>query len=272
MIIPARLASTRLPRKLLLAETGKPLIRHTYEAVMACSRPVDVIVATDSQEIADIVRGFGGDARMTRIDHPSGTDRVAEVAQTLDAEIIVNVQGDEPEISPAAIDQVASIMEVRLDAIMATLACPIRSVADLHDPACVKVVCDPERRTARPGLIPDIRDLGRPTVVASSRARYFSRCPIPFTRGQPPESLINQEPPVWLRHIGIYAYRRNTLLSAARLQPSRLEQLEQLEQLRILESGGSIEVGMTECHVRGIDTRADYDQFVFRQTGRTTGL
>src|SRR6185503_12080451 len=137
IVIPARLAATRLPRKLLLAETGKPLIQHTYEAAANATKPMGVLVAADCEEIAAVVRSFGGRVELTSPDCPSGTDRVAEIACKLpDVEIIVNVQGDEPEISAAAIDLAVELLERNPEAVMSTLATPIRDKARLHDPAC----------------------------------------------------------------------------------------------------------------------------------------
>ena len=149
IVIPARLASTRLPRKLLLNETGKPLIQHTYEAACKATRPRGVLVAADDAEIATVVWGFGGWVEMTSPECASGTDRVAEVARKLtDVELLVNVQGDEPEISAAAIDLAVQLLEDNPAAVMATLATPIRSKDKLNDPACVKVVCDRTLRRA----------------------------------------------------------------------------------------------------------------------------
>src|SRR5580698_7212583 len=143
LVIPARLASTRLPRKLLLSETGKPLIQHTYEAARRAARPSGVCVATDHEEIAAAVRRFGGEVRMTSPECASGTDRVAEVARQMpEVEIFVNVQGDEPELSGEAIDLVIELLARDPGAVMATLATPIRSRRQLDDPACVKVVFD----------------------------------------------------------------------------------------------------------------------------------
>ena len=160
IIIPARLASTRLPRKLLLRETGKTLIQHTYEAASRATRPAGICVATDHAEIFDAVRSFGGQAEMTDPRAASGTDRVAEVARRLTAvEIVVNVQGDEPDLPAESIDLVIQLLEERPGAVMATLATPIRSRRQLQDPACVKVVFD-----------------------AAGRALYFSRSPIPCAR------------------------------------------------------------------------------------------
>lgn len=247
IIIPARLASTRLPRKLLLRDTGKSLIQHTYEAARRARRPRGVCVATDHEEIAAEVRSFGGQAEMTSPDCASGTDRVAEVARRLtDVDIVVNVQGDEPEIEGDAIDAAVELLETRPDVMMATLATPIRQRDKLLDPACVKVVCD-----------------------ASGRAIYFSRSPIPHAR-EWDDRLLAAEPPHFFQHIGLYAYRRDFLLSLAAMPPSPLEQIEKLEQLRVLQAGHSIAVAVVPHATQGIDTPQDYAAFVERQRRRAT--
>src|SRR6478609_6343971 len=147
IVIPARLASTRLPRKLLLAETGKPLIQHTYEAAQKAARPSGVLIAADCEEIAAVVRSFGGRVELTSPDCASGTDRVAEIARKLpNVEVLVNVQGDEPEISAAAIDLAVELLEHNRWAVMSTLATPIRTKDKLHDPSCVKVIFDQHHR------------------------------------------------------------------------------------------------------------------------------
>ncbi len=241
VVIPARLASTRLPRKLLLAETGKPLLQHTYEASLGAKRPVAVCVAADHEEIAGAVRNFGGDVRMTSPDCASGTDRVAEVARQLpDADILVNVQGDEPELPGSSIDRVIELLEQDPTAVMATLATPIRDKQRLHDPAAVKVVFD-----------------------GNGRAMYFSRSPIPHAREWRDE-LLTAEPPLFHLHIGLYAYRRDFLLQLAALPRTPLEKLESLEQLRVLENGYAIAVGVVNDPTVGIDTPEDYRAFVGR--------
>src|SRR5687767_4623369 len=193
IIIPARLASTRLPRKLLLSETGQPLLQHTYEAASRATRTQGICVAADHEEIAAAVLAFGGHVEMTDPNCASGTDRVAEVARRLDVDVVVNVQGDEPEISPAAIDLAVQLLEENPAAEMSTLATPIRTREQLLDPACVKVVFD-----------------------SAGRALYFSRSPIPCAREWRDE-LLTAEPPHFYQHIGLYAYRRDFLLSLARM-------------------------------------------------------
>lgn len=241
IVIPARLASTRLPRKLLLRETGKSLVQHTYEAASRATRPGGLCVAADCQEIVDEVRAFGGQARLTDPEAASGTDRVAEVARNLpDVDILVNVQGDEPDLSGASIDLVIRLLEEDPQSVMATLATPIRSRRQLEDPACVKVVFD-----------------------ARGRAMYFSRSVIPHPR-QWDDGLLTSDPPHFYQHVGLYAYRREFLLGLAAMPPSRLEEIEKLEQLRVLEAGYPIVVGVVDEPTFGIDTPEDYRAFVER--------
>lgn len=236
-VIPARYASTRLPGKPLLAETGRPLIQHVVQSVRSARRLDRVIVATDDQRIADAVAAFGAEVAMTRPDHPSGTDRVAEVAALIpDAGVVVNVQGDEPEIAGATIDRLVELICADSDAPMATLCTPIRDERIYRNPACVKVV----------------RSSGR-------RALYFSRSPIPCHRDGPPYNGI------WGQlHLGIYAYRRDFLLKLASFPPSPLEVEEKLEQLRVLELGLPIAIDVVDEPGVGIDTPDDYSQFVAR--------
>ena len=235
-VIPARYGSTRLPGKPLLRATGKYLIQHVYERVCQASGVEQVIVATDDERIVDAVCSFGGTAVMTRPDHASGTDRVAEVAAGLEAEIIVNVQGDEPEIDPQHVERVADVLACRYDCRMATLACPFPADLDPRDPNAVKVVVD-----------------------LSGCALYFSRSVIPYSRDDAGVAACDL-----LLHLGIYAYRRRFLLEYARWPRGRLERLEKLEQLRVLERGEKIAVGIVEQASRGIDTRAEYEAFVAR--------
>jgi 3-deoxy-manno-octulosonate cytidylyltransferase (CMP-KDO synthetase) len=243
-VIPARFASTRLPGKPLLSDTGRPLIQHVVEAARRSQSLDRILVATDDLRIADAVIAFGGEAVMTRADHNTGTDRVAEVAARLhDARIIVNLQGDEPEVSGEALDRVVALLEADPEAPMATLATPIRDEATYRDSACVKVVCS-----------------------ARGRALYFSRSPIPCHRdGLPERSAIR---PIAHLHLGLYAYRREFLLSIAALPPSPLEAAEKLEQLRVLDAGYPIAVGIVEEAGIGIDTPEDYRRFVQKWRGR----
>jgi 3-deoxy-manno-octulosonate cytidylyltransferase (CMP-KDO synthetase) len=237
IVIPARYASKRLPGKPLLKVTGKYLVQHVYERACESARAAEVVIATDDPRIVSAVEGFGGRVVMTRRDHPSGTDRVAEVAQQLDADVIVNLQGDEPLIDPGALDLLPQLLAEDPNAEMATLAVPIRAHEHWLNPNCVKVVCD--RR---------------------GRALYFSRYPIPFVRDGAPDFVA--EPPQFLQHIGLYAYRRPLLLRLAAAPPEPLENYEKLEQLRALALGYRIHVGVVQHAARGIDTREDYDWFV----------
>jgi 3-deoxy-manno-octulosonate cytidylyltransferase (CMP-KDO synthetase) len=244
IVIPARYASTRLPGKPLLRQTGKYLVQHVYERAGQARKAQAVVVATDDSRIAAAVTSFGGRVVLTRRDHASGTDRVAEVAQGLDADIIVNLQGDEPLIDPAALDLLVDLLERDPFADMATLATPIHSQEQWQSPHCVKVVCD---------------DAGR--------ALYFSRSPIPFVRDGRPD--FQAEPPRFLLHLGLYAYRRPFLLQLASLPPAPLEQMEKLEQLRVLAGGRSIQVGRVQSGGQGVDTYEDYQAFVaaYRRLG-----
>lgn len=241
-VIPARYASVRLPGKPLLRATGKFLIQHVYEQATKAATISRVVVATDDQRIYDAVKSFGGEAAMTRADHPSGTDRVAEVAAGTDADVIVNVQGDEPELEPAGIDHLVRLMETNADAPIGTLACPFAINSNPADPNVVKVVVDQR-----------------------GRAMYFSRALIPFHRdaGGRVETPSN-----WLLHLGIYAYRREFLLTLAKLPPTQLEKMEKLEQLRVLEHGYPLVVGVVRKAAIGIDTPEDYAAFVERHTSR----
>lgn len=237
IVIPARYASTRLPAKPLLRETGKYLIQHVYERAMEAKCATDVIVATDDERIFDAVRSFGGRAVMTRADHPSGTDRIAEVAAHLTADVIVNLQGDEPQMDPAGLDVLAGLLTVHADSDMATLAVPITDRDKYFSPNVVKLVCD---------------DHGR--------ALYFSRSPIPMVRDGEPD--FTAQPPLFLQHLGVYAFRRDCLLKIAAARPHPLEQTEKLEQLRMLGTGGTIRVGLVAQAHRGVDTPTDYAEFV----------
>lgn len=240
-IIPARLASTRLPRKLLLDATGKPLLQYTWEAAMSSGRLDDVIVAADSEEIAAAVRAFGGRCELTG-DHPSGTDRIAEVVKRVcpNVDAVVNIQGDEPEIEASHISQLVDALQ-QSGSEMATLATPITNLQELNDPSCVKVVC-----------------------ASDDRALYFSRATIPFCRDADPSELLDDDSP-WKLHLGLYAYRTDFLLRLTQLPPSPLEKLEKLEQLRALEAGARIQLAIVEHRSVGIDTPEDYAAFVARQ-------
>jgi 3-deoxy-manno-octulosonate cytidylyltransferase (CMP-KDO synthetase) len=241
IVIPARLASTRLPEKLLLAETGATVIEHTYRSASRSTRASGITIAVDHPRLAAIVAGFGARCQMTDPNAQSGTDRIAEVALArTDVALFVNVQGDEPEIEGSSIDAVIDLLEKNPSASVATLATPIRRRTDLEDPACVKVV------RSHDGF-----------------ALYFSRSVVPHPRSWSDE-FLSAEPPVFLQHIGIYAYRREFLLALDQLPASPLEQIERLEQLRFLQAGHRIVVGVIPHAPRGIDTREDYEAFKLR--------
>ncbi|WP_246539650.1 3-deoxy-manno-octulosonate cytidylyltransferase [Telmatocola sphagniphila] len=235
ILIPARFASTRLPAKALLRETGKYLIEHVYEQASQTTCASDVIVATDDERILRAVASFGGRVVLTATNHQSGTDRIAEVAQSLDSDILINVQGDEPTIDPKAIDLLDSLMRTHPEAEMATLAVPFDRQENWQSPNMVKVVTD-----------------------AWGRAIYFSRSPIPYCRDGTPDFSSGK----YLQHLGIYAYRRESLLKLASLPPHPLEDIEKLEQLRAIAQGWAIQVGVVAHAGRGIDTPEDYALFV----------
>jgi 3-deoxy-manno-octulosonate cytidylyltransferase (CMP-KDO synthetase) len=239
-IIPARYGSTRFPGKPLANQTGKFLIQHVYEQVRAAERVARCIVATDDERIADAVRSFGGDVEMTRADHPSGTDRIAEVAARLpggDDDIVLNVQGDEPEIDSEFLDRLVDrLASAPADCPIATLACPFPAEAEPRDPDSVKVVTN-----------------------CTGMALYFSRSLIPYPRDDGAPAADH-----WLLHLGVYAYRRRFLLTLAAWPPGRLEQIEKLEQLRVLERGTPLAVEIVEQAGVGIDTPEDYARFVAR--------
>ncbi len=243
LVIPARRHSTRLPDKLLLRAGGKTVLQHTFEAACRTRRPNKVLIATDNNEIAREAKRFRAEVVMTNADCKSGTDRVAEAIGNLpEAEIVVNLQGDEPEIDPRAIDRLVDRLQQDPSASMATLATPIRERALIEDPACVKVVFD-----------------------AAGRALYFSRSPIPLVRDGDVDSYLAADPPLYHQHIGVYAYRRDLLLRLASLPQGLLEQAEKLEQLRVLEQGETILMTLVDEPTRGIDTAEDYAAFVARQ-------
>jgi 3-deoxy-manno-octulosonate cytidylyltransferase (CMP-KDO synthetase) len=253
IVIPARLNSTRLARKMLLRETGKSLLQHTFEAAKAARKPRGVCVATDHEEIAAEVRSFGGEVVMTSPDCASGTDRIAEVARKMpNVDLFVNVQGDEPEMSSKSIDRVIELLEDNPDVPMSTVAAPLRRKELLNDLACVKAVF-----AAKPDA----------TGRLSGRALYFSRSPIPHAR-EWDDSLLTANPPNFFQHLGLYAYRREFLEQFRKLVRSPLEKLESLEQLRVLEAGHTIWIGVVEEASSGIDTPADYAAFVRRMQSR----
>ncbi len=242
VVIPARLESTRLPRKALLAESGKPLVQHAWEAARRAREAGRIVVATDSDEIARAVRGFGGEAVLTEARHATGSDRVAEVARFSPEEIVVNLQGDWPDLDPEAIDSLVGALREDRECGIATIAYPLDDRPDLFaDASQVKVVCDRNRR-----------------------ALYFSRAPVPYPRN------VQSAEGFPLGHAGIYGFRRRTLLEFAALEPTPLERLEGLEQLRALENGMPIRLVIGPYACRGIDTREDYEVFLRRMRARSS--
>jgi 3-deoxy-manno-octulosonate cytidylyltransferase (CMP-KDO synthetase) len=235
IIIPARYGSTRFPGKPLAELWGKPIIQHVYERATRAQRCDRTVIATDDERIAAAARRFGAEVEMTRPEHASGTDRVAEVAAGLEAEIVVNVQGDEPLIDPAAIDAAVDPLLEDASIPMATLCVPLEEVADLANPNVVKVVMD-----------------------ADGFALYFSRLPIPFVRDHGGDATR-------YRHVGLYVYRREFLLELTELPPSPLEEAEKLEQLRVLEHGYRIRVVAVPSAAPGVDTPADLERL--RESG-----
>ncbi len=245
VVIPARYASTRFPGKPLALIAGKPMVQHVYERASQATLVDDVFVATEEGRIEEAVRSFGGRVVMTSSHHHSGTDRMAEVAQNVSSDIFINVQGDEPLISPALIDQVASVLINSDRAWMSTAQIAFKNKEDFLNPNVVKVVSDQE-----------------------GYALYFSRSPIPFQR------KIWKEVPQWLnfyeahsldmiqksgvhKHLGIYGFKRQTLLDFSHWSPTALEKEEELEQLRALEHGVRIKVVTTQHESWAVDTPDD---------------
>lgn len=237
-IIPSRYASTRLPGKPLLKIKGKTIIQMVYEQCKKVDVLQGVIVATDDERIFEEVKSFGGECVMTSSKHKSGTDRIAEVAQSLDADVIVNVQGDEPLIKPESIEASIKPFFENKEIVMTTLKTGIKSQEELFNPNVVKVVCD------REGF-----------------ALYFSRLPIPYKKHSEmgyPYPLENGEYQNYFKHIGLYAYRKDFLIKLSKMEMTFLEKTEGLEQLRVLENGYRIFVVETEFDNLGVDTMEDY--------------
>ncbi len=262
IVIPARFAATRLPGKPLLRQTGKFLVQHVYERAKRCRLASDVVIATDDARILEAARRFRGQAVLTSPAHASGTDRIAEVAmQSAFARfnILVNVQGDEPEMDPTTVDAVIRRLQDHPAVPMATAAAPFSDAADIVRPDIVKVVLDQH-----------------------GFALYFSRSVIPHDRDgvlptRPVDSAAVRPAATdgssdwrksYRQHMGLYAYRRQLLLELAKTPPCALEQLEKLEQLRALYLGARILVVDVPCPSRGIDTPADYAAFVERYRRR----
>ncbi len=235
-VIPARYGSTRFPGKPLALIAGKPMVQRVYENAASCSALDRVVVATDAEAIAEAVLGFGGEALMTSAAHETGTDRIAEAVRHIGADVIVNIQGDEPLLPPEAIE--AAALPVLEDASipMGTLRTKVRCAEEAQSPHVVKVVCD-----------------------LKGFALYFSRSRIPFVRDQ------HHAAPVY-RHIGLYVYRRQCLFELTALERSPLERTESLEQLRALESGVAIKVSETAYYPLGVDVPEDITRVEQRLT------
>ena len=255
-IIPARYASTRLPGKLIKSEarehTGKYLIEHVYRKVMEAKNVHEVIIATDDERIAEVVKNFGGCVKMTSMNHTSGTDRAAEIASSLDVDFVMNIQGDEPDIKGSMIDDLIDAMYAEQEAVVCTFANKIRTVEEFIDPNAVKVVVD-----------------------KNSYAMYFSRASIPFIRDGNIHSNFSTAKKIFdedntgnntsfhfLKHLGIYIYRKDFLLSFSSLPVPKVEELEKLEQLRVLSNGYKIKVVVTPCTCEGVDTPEDFERFL----------
>ncbi len=229
IIIPARFASSRLPGKPLVTLGGKPMIQHVYERAKRAQTVHEVLVATDDQRIIDVVKGFGGQARMTRADHRTGTERIAEVAVHESGDVFVNVQGDEPLIDPVAIDTAVAALLEEPPAQIATVATPIRHAGDIMDPNVVKTVLD-----------------------FDENALYFSRAPIPWIRDTQQKIHVK-----YWKHLGLYVFRRDALLEYPTLPQGELEKIEQLEQLRWMENGWKIRVAEVAHDAVSVDVPED---------------
>ncbi|MBV9744882.1 MAG: 3-deoxy-manno-octulosonate cytidylyltransferase [Acidobacteriia bacterium] len=235
-VIPARFASSRFPGKVLAPIAGKPMLQHVYERAVMARYPTSTIIATDDERIVRAAREFGAPVRMTRTDHLSGTDRVAEVASAEAVDIVVNIQGDEPLIDPDAIDAAILPMVHDREMEMCTLKKRIEDVREIHDANVVKVVTD-----------------------RNGDAIYFSRCAIPW--GSLPDGRGSDGAAApYYKHIGLYVYRRDFLLGYSELPVGPLEKAERLEQLRALENGHRIRVVETDCVSLGVDTPEDLER------------
>lgn len=243
-VIPARMNSSRFPGKMLADATGRPLIQHVYERARACPRVQEVIIATDDARIEAAAARFGARCIRTREDHPNGTSRIAEASAQIDADIIVNVQGDEPELEPELITAAIDALLADPGADMSTVVSPFLPSEDPANPNIVKCVITHVGNNRR-----------------TPRAMYFSRALIPFPRD-------GNAPAAPLKHVGLYVYRRAFLPVFAALPPTDVERTEQLEQLRVLEHGHAIAVAHGIARSHGIDTREQYEAFVSRWKGQ----
>lgn len=241
VVIPSRYASSRLPGKPLLDIGGKPMVQHVYERALE-SAVGDVVIATDDQRIADAARGFGAEVCMTAEDHPSGTDRIAEVAKKMgwaDDDIVVNLQGDEPLMPPELLQKVATTLQENTHASLSTLGVPLQS-GQVFDSNAVKLVTDHK-----------------------GMALYFSRAPIPWKRGEFEQGAEQPSPEGMYRHLGIYAYRVGFLHRYVTWAPAPIETQEALEQLRVLWKGERIAVAIVpEAPPAGVDTAEDYQRLI----------
>jgi len=232
IVIPARYGSSRLPGKPLVSLAGKPMIQRVFERAKLAKTAGRVIVATDDERIVSKVQEFGGEARMTRTDHRTGTERIAEVAAHVEGQVFVNVQGDEPLLDPAAVDAAVTALLEEPMAAVATVAVPIRTPADIMDPNVVKTVLD-----------------------FDDNALYFSRAPIPWVRDSAHKTHARH-----LQHLGLYVFQRDALLEYPTLPQGELERLEQLEQLRWMENGWKIRVAEVEHDAVSVDVPEDVDR------------
>jgi len=244
--IPARFSSTRFTGKVLAKDTGKFLIQHTYEQACLAQLVDKVIIAADDERIAAAAKSFGAECILTSSEHKTGTDRIAEAVANIDVDIVVNVQADEPEIDPENIDFLAQLLMKNPDYQMATLAADFQNAEQVADPNIVKVITD-----------------------CNNRAIYFSRSVIPYDRKSADSKKLDAEryalnANLYLRHIGIYAYRKDFLLKITALSQTPLEKIEKLEQLRAIEHGFPILVGKAEHTAEPIDTPQQYDKFAER--------
>jgi 3-deoxy-manno-octulosonate cytidylyltransferase (CMP-KDO synthetase) len=251
--IPAHYSSTRFPGKVLAKDTGKFLIQHVYEQASRAKLLDKVIIAADDQRVVDAAKSFGAECVLTSVRHKSGTDRIAEAISNVDADIVINLQADEPEIDPANIDYLARLLlENQKSKIknqnygMATLAAPFDNAEQVANPNIVKVVVTSIEHRA--------------SSIDAPKAIYFSRSPIPYDREKTGIGDLKQ----YLRHIGIYAYRKEFLLKITKLPQTPLEKIEKLEQLRAIENGFVILVGKVKHTCDGIDTPEQYAEFVKR--------
>jgi 3-deoxy-manno-octulosonate cytidylyltransferase (CMP-KDO synthetase) len=265
--IPARFSSTRFPGKVLAKDTGKFLIQHVYEQACQAKLIDRVIIAADDRRVVEAAKSFGAECVLTSVKHQSGTDRIAEAVKNVDADIVVNLQADEPEIDPANIDYLARLLlETKNSKLktqnyrMATLAAPFNNAEQIDDPNIVKVIVawSVERRADCVLSFPRKRESISHDDIGI--AIYFSRSPIPYDREKTGIGEVGQ----YLRHIGIYAYRKEFLLKITALPQTPLEKIEKLEQLRALENGFSILVGRVKHTCDGIDTPEQYAEFVKR--------